>query len=141
VQLRHECPQPGYDDWNRLLYDDCGSGNWGQSFSYDIYDNLTKAVISGRTGVTWNPGYSSTTNQVTGNTYDSNGNTTVDYLAHNYAWNEFSKMKSVDISGTNCATSGECLVRDAFGRVVERPCSKRCHSIPRRRSRGTRVPE
>jgi hypothetical protein len=25
----------GYDDWGRLLEFDCGSGNWGQEFSYD----------------------------------------------------------------------------------------------------------
>jgi RHS repeat-associated protein len=36
-----------------------------------------------------------------------------------YAWNEFSKMKSANISGTNCATSGQCLTYDAFGRLVE----------------------
>jgi RHS repeat-associated protein len=109
----------GYDDWNRLVYDDCGSGNWGQAFSYDMYNNLTKSVIPGRTGVTWAPTYSSTTNQIAANTYDSNGNTLIDYLAHNYAWSPFGQMQSVDISGANCATSGECLIRDAFGRIVE----------------------
>jgi hypothetical protein len=55
-----------YDDWARLGVFDCAGTNWGQDFTYDIYDNLTKAVISGRTGTTWNPGYSSTTNQFTG---------------------------------------------------------------------------
>jgi RHS repeat-associated protein len=28
-------------------------------------------------------------------------------------------MKSVNISGTNCATAGECMVYDALGRIVE----------------------
>jgi RHS repeat-associated protein len=109
----------GYDDWNRLVYDDCGSGQWGQSFSYDQYDNLTKTVISGRTGVTWNPGYNLSNNQVTGASYDANGNMTNDGLTNTYAWNEFSKMKSTNGSGTNCSTGGECVTYDAFGRAME----------------------
>lgn len=111
----------GYDDWGRLLNDDCGSGGWGQTFSYDQYNNLTKAVISGRSGITFNPGYNSANNQFAsgfGASYDSNGNLTNDTF-HRYEWNEFSKVKTFDRSGTNCATSGECLVYDALGRVVE----------------------
>jgi RHS repeat-associated protein len=111
----------GYDDWNRLVYDDCGSGGWGQTFTYDQYNNLTKAIISGRTGTTFNPGYNSANNQFAsgfGASYDSNGNLTYDTY-HHYEWNEFSKVKSFDRSGTNCATSGECLVYDALGRLVE----------------------
>jgi RHS repeat-associated protein len=111
----------GYDDLNRLIYDDCGSGGWGQTFSYDQYNNLTKAVISGRTGTTFNPGYNSANNQFAsgfGASYDSNGNLTYDTF-HHYEWNEFSKVKSFDRSGTNCATSGQCLVYDALGRMVE----------------------
>ena len=111
----------GYDDWNRLVRDDCGSGGWGQTFSYDQYNNLTKAVISGRTGTTFNPGYNSANNQFAsgfGASYDSNGNLTYDTF-HHYEWDEFSKVKSFDRSGTNCATSGQCLVYDALGRMVE----------------------
>lgn len=110
----------GYDDLGRLLNYDCGSGGWGQTFSYDQYDNLTKSVISGRSGITWNPGYNNSNNQLSlgGTTYDSDGDLTYD-LVHHYAWNEFAKMKSVDGSGTNCATSGECIVYDALGRAVE----------------------
>ena len=37
-----------YDDWERLTVYDCGSGGWGQDFSYDVYSNLSKSVISGR---------------------------------------------------------------------------------------------
>jgi RHS repeat-associated protein len=104
----------GYDDIGRLLNDNCGS-IWAQTFSYDQYDNITKSG-----SLSWNPGYSNSTNQYTllGTSYDSNGNLTADTF-HNYEWNEFSRMKSVDRSGTNCATSGECLVYDAFGRLVE----------------------
>ncbi|MGA7421074.1 MAG: hypothetical protein WBW77_00195 [Candidatus Sulfotelmatobacter sp.] len=36
----------GYDDLERLVEFDCGSGNRGQEFSYDQYDNLSKAAIS-----------------------------------------------------------------------------------------------
>ncbi len=104
----------GYDDWGRLLNDNCGSV-WTQTFSYDQYDNLTKSG-----SITWNPGYNSTNNQYTlaGTSYDSNGNLKADTF-HNYEWNEFSRMKSVDRSGTNCANGGECLIYDAFGKLVE----------------------
>jgi RHS repeat-associated protein len=110
----------GYDDWGRLVEFDCGSGNWGQQFSFDQYDNLTKSVISGRSGGTWNPGYSSTTNQVNGASYDSNGNMTNDGNGDVSGWNEFSKMQWTASSGTpTCGSSGKCITYDAFGRAVE----------------------
>jgi RHS repeat-associated protein len=110
----------GYDDWARLNEFDCGSGNWGQQYAYDIYDNLTKTVLSGRTGTTWNPGYPSL-NQCSGCSFDANGNTTSDGSGSNHwTWNEFSKMKSWASSGTpTCGTSGKCITYDAFGRMVE----------------------
>jgi YD repeat-containing protein len=110
----------GYDDWARLMTFDCGSGNWGQNYTYDMYDNLSKAVISGRTGTTWNPGYSSTTNHYSIGSYDSNGNVTSD--GNNaYTWNEFSKLKSTANGGgsVTCGTTGNCAIYDAFGRMVE----------------------
>jgi RHS repeat-associated protein len=109
----------GYDDLERLIEFDCGSGNWGQEFSYDQYDNLSKAVLSGRTGTTWNPGYSSTTNHCNGCSYDSNGDVTADGNDV-YGWNEFSKLKWTAASGTpTCGSSGKCASYDAFGRLVE----------------------
>jgi RHS repeat-associated protein len=111
----------GYDDLGRLVGVDCGSSGWGQTFSYDIFRNLSKAVIAGRTGTTWNPGYSTTTNHYTctGCSYDPNGNVTND--GNNvYGWNEFSKMKWAATSGTpSCGSSGMCITYDAFGRIVE----------------------
>ena len=111
----------GYDDWDRLLGVDCGSGQWGQTFSYDIYDNLGKsASFSGRIGTTWLPGYSATTNHCNGCTYDADGNVTGD--GNNvYGWNEFSKVSWTATSGIpTCGSSGRCAVYDAFGRMVER---------------------
>lgn len=112
----------GYDDWNRLLTFDCGSGNWGQLFTYDQYGNLTKAQESGHTGTSWAPGYSSTTNQFTGGTFDADGNTTSDGSGSNYwGWNEFSKMAWYRQSSgaPTCGTNGKCATYDAFGRMVE----------------------
>jgi hypothetical protein len=110
----------GYDDWGRLIGVDCGSGQWGQTFSYDIYDNLSKSQIAGRQGTNWLPGYSTTTNHCNGCTYDANGDVTGD--GNNvYGWNEFSKVKWTAASGTpTCGSSGRCAVYDAFGRIVER---------------------
>jgi RHS repeat-associated protein len=110
----------GYDDLERLIEFDCGSGNWGQQFAYDQYDNLTKTVLSGRTGTTWNPGYSATTNHCDSPCiYDSNGDVTADGNDV-YAWNAFSKVEWTATSGTpTCGTSGRCATYDAFGRMVE----------------------
>ena len=112
----------GYDDLGRLVGVDCGSGGWGQTFGYDPYGNLSKSVISGRTGTTWIPGYSSSTNHYacSGCTYDSDGNVTND--GNNvYGWDVFSKLKWTASSGTpNCGSSGMCVTYDAFGRIVER---------------------
>jgi len=110
----------GYDDLGRLVEFDCSSGNWGQQFSYDQYDNLTKAVIPGRSGSTWNPGYGSTNNRINGASYDSNGNITNDGGSNVYGWNEFSQVKWTAGSGTpTCGTNGKCITYDAFGRMVE----------------------
>jgi hypothetical protein len=118
----------GYDDLERLIEFDCGSGNWGQEFSYDQYDNLSKSVISGRTGTTWNPGYSATTNHCDSPcTYDSNGDVTGDGNDV-YGWNAFSKVAWTATSGTpTCGTSGKCATYDAFGRMVEASVNSTWH--------------
>jgi len=62
-----------YDDMARLSQADCGSGNWGQSFSYldaptgstGAFGNISKSVLSGRTGQSFTAAYSDTTNQLT----------------------------------------------------------------------------
>jgi RHS repeat-associated protein len=110
----------GYDDWGRLLGVDCGSGQWGQTYSYDNYDNLSKsASISGRIGTNWNPVYNPSNNHCSGCTYDANGDVTGD--GNNvYGWNEFAKVAWTATSGTpTCGSSGRCAVYDAFGRMVE----------------------
>ena len=109
----------GYDDLARLVEFDCGSGNWGQQFAYDQFDNLTKTVLSGRSGTTWNPTYNTSNRCPSPCTYDSDGNMTADGNDV-YGWNEFSKLKWTATSGTpTCGTSGRCSTYDAFGRMVE----------------------
>jgi len=109
----------GYDDLGRLIGHSCTGigGTWSQSFAYDQYDNITK---TGSGLPSWNPGYSATTNHYTctGCTTGSNGNVTNDGT-NAYTWNAFSKMASVNMSGSGCSTSGDCIVYDAFGRAVE----------------------
>lgn len=110
----------GYDDVGRLVEFDCGSGNWGQQFSYDQYDNLTKTVISGRTGTTWNPGYNQNYNQVSGATYDASGDMTNDGSGHHFGWDPFNKIAwTADSANPTCGTNGKCVTYDAFGRMVE----------------------
>jgi RHS repeat-associated protein len=111
-----------YDSWNRLTSFDNGSNNWGQNFSYDLTDNLTKSVITGRRGTSWNPGYSSTTNQCIGCSYDSDGNQTADGTGTNYwGYDAYSKQAWYNTSSLapTCGTNGKCFTYDAFGRAVE----------------------
>ena len=81
----------GYDDLGRLIEFDCGSGHWGQQFAYDQFDNLTKTVLSGRSGTTWNPTYNTSNKCPSPCTYDSDGNMTADGNDV-YGWNAFSKI-------------------------------------------------
>lgn len=104
-----------YDDIARLLTDNCGTV-WSQTYTYDQYDNLTKA------GSTyWNPGYNSANNRITGASYDADGQLTYD-LNNSYAWDGYHKMITAN-SGTSlgsCGNSGvSCVTYDAFGRPVE----------------------
>jgi RHS repeat-associated protein len=110
-----------YDDLARLGMYDCGSGNWGQDYTYDAYGNLTKTVISGRTGTNWIPGYSSTTNQCLSCTYDADGDMTSDGSGISFwGWNVYNKNSWYNTSNSaTCGTSGDCLVYDAFGRIVK----------------------
>ena len=113
-----------YDDLARLIVFDCGSGNWGQNFGYDQYDNLAQTVIPpDRTGGTWNPGYSvsPSNNHVIGATYDGSGNMTNDGGMNVYGYDQFNKVAWTAGSGTPiCGTSGKCITYDAFGRMVEK---------------------
>ncbi len=91
---------PGYDELGRLVSAVCtnssGTNVWGQSFSYDAFDNLTKTVPGGATGVTWAPGYNQANNEYLGGgtdcngatiCYDLNGNLLKDTF-HTYTWNQ-----------------------------------------------------
>jgi RHS repeat-associated protein len=91
---------------------------WEQQFTYDAFGNLTKSVPTGATGITWQPGYSSSTNRYTlgGTSYDANGNVLKDTF-NTYTW---------DAEGKNLSTAydnggGQTLsfTYDAFGRMVE----------------------
>jgi len=117
---------PGYDSIGRLLSVSCGYGApgsktltylWGQSFSYDVFNNLTKTVPAAPSGsyvytpTTWNPGYSSSTNRPNGTTSDANGNLLTDTF-HTYTWNQNNKITGVTDAGIS-------VKYDAFGNAVE----------------------
>jgi RHS repeat-associated protein len=107
----------GYDELGRLLQVNCVNGStnvWNQTFTYDIYNNVTKSVPTGGTGVSWIPGYSATNNQyaLTGTSYDSNGNLLTDTF-HTYTWNQDNHPKAMTDAGIT-------LTYDAFGRMIEK---------------------
>ena len=109
----------GYDDIGRIAKVDCGASVWQQNFSYDAFDNLTKIVPGGGTGISWMPGYNQTNNHyaLAGTNYDSNGNLLSDTF-HTYTWNQDNHPLTVD--STACGVNGTCITYDAFGRSVEK---------------------
>ncbi len=93
---------------------DCGSGGWGQSFSYDPFGNITKNVLSNHIGNSFQPTYSSATNQMTAlpgftPTYDSNGN----------VLNDSSHQYTPDAEGRPVTLDTVSLAFDALSRMVE----------------------
>ena len=109
----------GYDEFVRLLGVQCWNGStavWGQDFTYDQYDNLSKAVPSGQTGIMWAPTYNSTNNRYSAATYDSNGNALTDSF-NTYKWNQDNKVHEIG-TGTY-----PVYIYDALGRRVEKQTS------------------
>jgi len=106
---------PGYDEIGRLTRVNCMNGStpvWGQNFTYDAYDNLSKTVPPGQTGTTWTPTYNTANNQYSQGTYDSNGNLLTDTF-HTYTWNQDNHPKAI-------TDAGMTMTFDAFGRMVEK---------------------
>ena len=107
----------GYDAVGRLASVSCtnsgGTNVWGQNFTYDAFDNLTKTVPTGATGIGWQPGYNQANNRYTlgGTTYDANGNLLTDTF-HTYKWNQDNHVVSVVDQGTT-------VTYDALGRRAE----------------------
>jgi YD repeat-containing protein len=105
------------DDLARLASVSCNSGaTWGQQFSYDPFGNITKTVPSGATGVSWIPGYSTTTNHYSlgGTSYDADGNVLYDGF-NRYTWDAEGKQLSTAYSGGETWS----YTYDAFGHMVE----------------------
>jgi RHS repeat-associated protein len=105
------------DDLARLASVSCNSGaTWGQQFTYDPFGNITKTVPSNATGVSWIPGYSSSTNRylLGGTSYDADGNVLNDNF-NTYTWDAEGKQLSTNYGGEE--TFG--FTYDALGHMVE----------------------
>jgi RHS repeat-associated protein len=105
------------DSLARLASVSCNNGTtWGQQFSYDAFGNITKTVPSGATGVSWIPGYSSSTNHYSlgGTSYDGDGNLLNDTF-NRYTWDAEGKQLSTAYSGGETWS----YIYDAFGHMVE----------------------
>ena len=111
-----------HDDLARIASVNCANGGtnqWNQNFAYDSFGNITKTVPGGGTGISFTPGYSSSTNWITSlpgctPTTDANGRVTYDCV-HNYAWDAENRMIAVDSTTT--------ITYDALGRMVEKAVS------------------
>ena len=90
------------------------AGGWGQSFSYDWFGNISKSVISGHSGLSFQPTYASNNRiaSVPGATitYDNAGNMTKDNLGNTYSY---------DAEERPVTAAGVQLTHDAFGRALE----------------------
>jgi YD repeat-containing protein len=96
----------GYDDLARLTGANCGTGNWMQSFGYDVFGNIAKSG-----SVSFAATYNAATNHVTnyGVTYDTDGNTTFDNLGNSFAY---------DSEGRQVKVNGLTTSFDAFNRPI-----------------------
>jgi RHS repeat-associated protein len=102
-----------HDDLSRISTANCGA-IWGQTFTYDAFGNITKTVIPGSAGNSFQPTYSSSTNRITAisgftPTYDHNGNVLNDN-SHIYAMDADNKAVTIDGIG---------VTYDAMDRMVE----------------------
>jgi RHS repeat-associated protein len=103
-----------HDDLSRIAQADCATGGWGQSFAYDPFGNITKSVLTGHSGNSFQPTYNSATNRFSSIpgasvSYDANGNVLGDG-SHTYAWDAYGNTISLDGIG---------LTFDALDRMVE----------------------
>ena len=65
-----------YDNLNRLITAATTSSAWGLSFSYDGFGNRTGSSVTKGSGPNWSVAINPATNQVSGYSYDANGNQT-----------------------------------------------------------------
>jgi len=95
-----------YDDLARIKATNCGTP-WTQTFTYDVFGNLTKSG-----SLNWQPGYSAYTNRYTlgGISYDANGNLLND-MFHTYTWDAQGKAHTIDTT---------TIIYDAFGNQVDK---------------------
>jgi RHS repeat-associated protein len=125
-----------HDDLGRVSSANCGCSLWSQTFSYDPFGNINKAIPTGCTAMSFLVSYDYTnyTNQITTgpfsytSTSDPNGKTgnmTVDNN-HTYVWDTENKLITID-SGSS---SGICIVYDALGRAVEQDKGSACSISP-----------
>jgi len=103
-----------HDDLARLATVNCGT-IWGQNFTYDAFGNITKTVLSGSSGTSFQPTYAvPSTNRIASlpsftPTYDANGNLTKD-PQHQYGWDSEGRPVTID---------SVTLTYDALDRMVE----------------------
>jgi RHS repeat-associated protein len=111
----------GYDDIGRLIGVSCGS-IWAQTYSYDIYDNITESgSVSWACASCYNAKNQYTTALASSVSYDATGDVTND--GNNaYTWYPDHELASKVSSGSTatCGSAGECAWYDAYGRLVER---------------------
>ena len=55
-----------HDELGRLATFDCPTINRGQQYSYDAFGNVSWSPLAGRSGTTFQPGYSASTNRYLG---------------------------------------------------------------------------
>jgi RHS repeat-associated protein len=119
-----------HDDLGRVSSANCGCSLWSQTFSYDPFGNITKAIPNGCTAMAFQPSYDYTnyTNRITSSPFtynNNNGDMTADNQ-HAYGWDTENKLTGID-SGTS---SGICIVYDALGRAVEQAKGSACTTNP-----------
>jgi hypothetical protein len=98
---------------SRISAANCGT-IWGQNFTYDAFGNMTKTVIAGSAGNSFQPAYSTATNRMTSisgftPSYDANGN----------VLNDDSHIYTMDADNKAVTIDGVGVTYDALDRMVE----------------------
>jgi RHS repeat-associated protein len=103
-----------HDDLIRIASVNCGASTWQQNFGYDAFGNLTKTVPTGGTGSSFQPTYSSSTNQMTNiagftPSYDADGN----------LLNDNSTIHTWDAESSEASVNSTSVTIDALDRAID----------------------
>ena len=105
-----------YDSLNRLLTAN-GSG-WGQQYGFDGFGNLLSKTVTAGSGPSLSQAVNTANNQIVGQSYDANGNTTTvptNGLTYNPVYDAENRETSIYFDGTTLSLTSTTRRTGASG--------------------------